>query len=54
MFEKRTITTEQAFPEQKKSSKELDQVWAREAESRLEAFKHGQLKKIPAELVLGK
>ena len=50
----RAIIAEQLLLSLNKPNEELDQVWAKEAEARIEALNQGKLKKVSAESVLGK
>lgn len=36
------------------SRKKIDELWAKEAESRIEAYNHGAINSIPAKKVFGK
>ncbi|WP_420590122.1 addiction module protein [Bacterioplanoides sp.] len=50
----RAIIAEQLLLSLNKPNEELDQIWAKEAEARVEALNQGKLKKVSADSVLGK
>ena len=50
----RSIAAEQLLLSLDRPDSEIDEVWAKEAEARIDALERGELRKVPAESVLGK
>ena len=48
----RTIMAEQLLLSLDKTDAEIDKIWAKEAEARIDAMNRGELHKVPAETVL--
>jgi hypothetical protein len=50
----RAIVAEQLLLSLDRPNQEIDEIWANEAEARVEALESGKLRKVSAESVLGK
>ncbi|CAA0079476.1 Uncharacterised protein [Zhongshania aliphaticivorans] len=51
--QERAIIAEQLLSSLDHPDSEMDKIWAKEAETRLDALKQGKIQKVPAESVLG-